>query len=712
MVKRLFVFLAFLVVTQSQAAIINIACSFNALTNAFAIANDGDTINIAAGSDVWQSGVILSSHKSLNIQGAGSGIPTGTYATPCGSFTIGSQTPGAITTFTGSGINAFWIQNMGTNTHFTVAHINFAIAPGASHFMFSFGPNVPTANIWDPRSVWHVYDCAFTNANAQHMIFTGFAESYGLLDHCLFWIPVGAANWTALQSQGNGFFSWTNQTLALGTTNCSVFENNVLINQSSSAGNGFYDGYSGGKEMIRDNYFDGGPAGGASNGSHGYDSGDTAVIMAEIGCNTFTNWNGGLAFAQTRGGLFQIYSNTVYYTNPSVTITSVYAQLEYHRGSVSEDYQSYTYQGTYQTNWWFTNNDTVTADGYLVTNIWWDRFQSNGAGYFHLDSTSTNVTAAHSAQLLGANTWTPTQPFVAYGNIKYTYTTNLSLASPAAYIKYGTNMAETIINTASMLNSNYADAGIRWSAFTTNGYLFTGFNHDVWVPFYSSNYMVLQNRMDGTNTTAIPGSQTGIGYQGAMQPGTYWLTLFTNNPIGYLPSYQWSNTVVSNGVTLASTIKFIINSREFSSNGVVSFITNTLVEGRDFSNDVVAPYTTLVFPHPMQADESTAPIFTTQPQSQTICVSSNATFTIAVTGTAPFTYQWYNGISPIANATNTSMTLSNNTVSTTVYCAASNPGGTTSSSTATLTVQNCIPYVGADGFSGAVIIQGAVNIDK
>ena len=50
---------------------------------------------------------------------------------------------------------------------------------------------------------------------------------------------------------------------------------------------------------------------------------------------------------------------------------------------------------------------------------------------------------------------------------------------------------------------------------------------------------------------------------------------------------------------------------------------------------------------------------TTQPQSQGVAVGSNATFTVAATGTAPLGYQWrFNGAA-ISRATNTSFTVTN-----------------------------------------------------
>jgi hypothetical protein len=53
------------------------------------------------------------------------------------------------------------------------------------------------------------------------------------------------------------------------------------------------------------------------------------------------------------------------------------------------------------------------------------------------------------------------------------------------------------------------------------------------------------------------------------------------------------------------------------------------------------------------------PSIAVQPLSQTVTVSSNATFTVSATGTVPLSYQWQFNSNSIAGATNSSLTLSN-----------------------------------------------------
>jgi pectate lyase len=57
---------------------------------------------------------------------------------------------------------------------------------------------------------------------------------------------------------------------------------------------------------------------------------------------------------------------------------------------------------------------------------------------------------------------------------------------------------------------------------------------------------------------------------------------------------------------------------------------------------------------------ATAPTIVADPQSQTHTAGQSVTFTVVAGGSAPFSYQWYfNTNTPIANATNTSLTLAN-----------------------------------------------------
>ena len=83
-----------------------------------------------------------------------------------------------------------------------------------------------------------------------------------------------------------------------------------------------------------------------------------------------------------------------------------------------------------------------------------------------------------------------------------------------------------------------------------------------------------------------------------------------------------------------------------------------------------------------------APTITTQPVSRTVTAGTNVSFTVAASGTSPFSYQWrLNGVS-LSGATSATLTLSSVTTgqSGNYSCVVTNAGGSATSSAATLTV--------------------------
>jgi hypothetical protein len=92
-------------------------------------------------------------------------------------------------------------------------------------------------------------------------------------------------------------------------------------------------------------------------------------------------------------------------------------------------------------------------------------------------------------------------------------------------------------------------------------------------------------------------------------------------------------------------------------------------------------------------EECAPPVIVTQPQSVTNVVGETATFTVSVTGTAPYTYQWRKNGSAIANATNQSYSLTNLVTgdAASYSVAVSNSFGGTISSNAVLTISAGTP---------------------
>ena len=85
----------------------------------------------------------------------------------------------------------------------------------------------------------------------------------------------------------------------------------------------------------------------------------------------------------------------------------------------------------------------------------------------------------------------------------------------------------------------------------------------------------------------------------------------------------------------------------------------------------------------------TAPIIVADPQSQTVSAGQDASFTVVAGGSAPLRYQWYfNTNSPVANATNVTLTVTNvQAINVGAYSVVvSNSAGTATSAYATLTI--------------------------
>jgi predicted extracellular nuclease len=112
------------------------------------------------------------------------------------------------------------------------------------------------------------------------------------------------------------------------------------------------------------------------------------------------------------------------------------------------------------------------------------------------------------------------------------------------------------------------------------------------------------------------------------------------------------------------------------------------------------------------ASGTAAPAITTQPQDATITSGETATLTVAASGTAPLSYQWYAGnagdtTTPVG--TGTSFTTPALTATATYWVRVSGPGGTADSRTATVTVGAAPPACATQPVSiGSV--QGSTDI--
>ena len=96
---------------------------------------------------------------------------------------------------------------------------------------------------------------------------------------------------------------------------------------------------------------------------------------------------------------------------------------------------------------------------------------------------------------------------------------------------------------------------------------------------------------------------------------------------------------------------------------------------------------------------SKAPQIFSQPPSLTVIAGKTATFSVGVFGNQPITYQWYNGSTAIAGATQPSLAITNATAANagSYHAVVTNPFGSVTSNTVTLTINP-----GSTGIGGMI----------
>jgi hypothetical protein len=178
----------------------------------------------------------------------------------------------------------------------------------------------------------------------------------------------------------------------------------------------------------------------------------------------------------------------------------------------------------------------------------------------------------------------------------------------------------------------------------------------------------------GAAKPTIASQSTGQGAQAetvtAGQPAT-----FTVTPAGTGPfTYQWYR----NGVLIPGAVSnsYTVTATTGNDNGSVYTVAVSNAAGTTMS----APFSLTV---------NIPPTITLQPVSQTVTAGQTATFMVTATGTAPLSYQWYQGQTAISGATGSTYTTPATVVgnSGSMYSViVTNPVGTATSTAATLSV--------------------------
>jgi uncharacterized repeat protein (TIGR03803 family) len=105
------------------------------------------------------------------------------------------------------------------------------------------------------------------------------------------------------------------------------------------------------------------------------------------------------------------------------------------------------------------------------------------------------------------------------------------------------------------------------------------------------------------------------------------------------------------------------------------------------------------------------PTITNQPASDTELYGGTANFVVGATGTPPLAYQWLFGSTPIANATNSTLSIPNVTLSSAgnYRVIVTNPWGSVTSSVATLSVIGVAPIITDQPTNESVLYGGTAN---
>ncbi len=175
------------------------------------------------------------------------------------------------------------------------------------------------------------------------------------------------------------------------------------------------------------------------------------------------------------------------------------------------------------------------------------------------------------------------------------------------------------------------------------------------------------------------GSSSGNGSQTVTvndgQPATFSVKAQGTGPF----QYQW----FLNGqpITGATSASYTLTATTANLNGAVFTVTVSNAAG----TVTVGPFTLAV---------NVPPTITQQPASETVTAGQPASFSVAISGTAPMGYQWSENGAPIPGATSSTLTTPATSISgsgSTFSVAVSNVAGSVTSSVATLTVAPIVP---------------------
>jgi hypothetical protein len=320
---------------------------------------------------------------------------------------------------------------------------------------------------------------------------------------------------------------------------------------------------------------------------------------------------------------------------------------------------------TYQWQLNGSNIANTNAASYTVSNTAvgesgekFDVIVSNAAGSVTSNMATLTVTAAAVAPTI---TTQPASQTVTAGQ-NATFSVAASGTAPLSYQWQlnGTNIPNAISSSYAVTNTTTAESGEKFDVVVSNT-----------AGSVTSNMATLTVNPApvAPSITTQPLNQSVVAGQNAT---------FTVVASGTAPlTYQWQMN--GNNIANSNAASYTVTNTTVGESGEKFDVIVSNGQGSITSNMVTLTVTAAVV----------APTITTQPASQTVTASQNATFTVVAAGTAPLTYQWQMNGNNIANTNSPSYTVTNTTVGESgekFDVIVSNTAGSITSNMATLTV--------------------------
>jgi len=208
---------------------------------------------------------------------------------------------------------------------------------------------------------------------------------------------------------------------------------------------------------------------------------------------------------------------------------------------------------------------------------------------------------------------------------------------------------------------------------------------------------------------------TSISLGGSLLADATSLTLAAASPVNFILGTNLAKVSVTGNLTLSSTLN-IAAGAGFAAGTYTLFSYSSRLSGSPVLGATPAGFNyVLTTTNAGQVNllvtatngSTVAPSISTQPTNQAVIVGQSTNLSVVASGTAPLSYQWYfNTNSPLANATNSTFTITNaqSTDAGGYSVIVTNSAGSVTSAVATLTVNLIAPFISTQPTNQSVLV--------